>query len=384
MAYQLHIPTPLFDDAVVDDILALEANRARIVVGSVHPFVFSSVKHVFHLLESLSSTRIEGNRTTVEDLAEAEATGNATDTEALREVHNIDDAMRWVEAEFETDAQRQIDAPFLNELHRLVVKNLRLRAEGGEGDERPGRMRSSQVYITNARFVPPTPTELPALVEELVEFINTSVPNRQELLRIAVAHHRFTHIHPYANGNGRVARLLTYAMLIRAGLRVHEWHILNPSAALCLDRAAYMHHLGAADSGNTSDMLAWCRFLLRGLRRDIDKAMQLLDASTVIDTLLTPVITSAESSGMIANHDARIMRALARETNQSATAPFFRQWFPDASQARLSQHIARLKRDGLIVAWPNTSSRLYVLNISGKRTIRALFGRLAELGFVSA
>jgi len=89
MAYHLHIPTPLFDDAVVDDILALEANRARINVGSVHPFVFSSVKHVFHLLESLHSARIEGNRTTVEDLAEAEATGNTTETEALREIHNI-------------------------------------------------------------------------------------------------------------------------------------------------------------------------------------------------------------------------------------------------------------------------------------------------------
>ncbi len=383
MAYILNIPTPSFDDTIVDDILELEANRTRFVVGSIHPYVFSSVKHVFHLLESLHSARIEGNRTTVEDLAEAEATGNVTETEALREIHNIDDAMHWVEAEFKKDARRQIDAPFLNELHRLVVKNLRPRAEGGEGDERPGRMRSSQVYVTNARFVPPTPTELPALVDELVAFVNGSRPNRQELLRIAVAHHRFTHIHPYVNGNGRVARLLTYAMLIRAGLRVHEWQIVNPTAAFCLDRSGYMHHLALADSGREEDMLEWCRFVLRGLRRDIDKAMRLLDASGIVDTLIIPVVNTAESNGMISAHDASILRALASENVQTATASFFRQWYPSASPARISQQIARLKSEGLIQAWPNVSSRQYVLNLTGKRTVRALFARLTELGFVT-
>ncbi|MBK9184423.1 MAG: Fic family protein [Ignavibacteria bacterium] len=49
-------------------------------------------------------------------------------------------------------------------------------------------------------------------------------------MRIAIAHHRCAAIHPFRNGNGRVVRLLTYAMLIRDGYRIDQGRIINPTA----------------------------------------------------------------------------------------------------------------------------------------------------------
>ena len=47
-------------------------------------------------------------------------------------------------------------------------------------------------------------------MEELVAFINRRDPPKYDLMKVAIAHHRFGWIHPFSNGNGRVVRLLTY------------------------------------------------------------------------------------------------------------------------------------------------------------------------------
>ena len=54
-------------------------------------------------------------------------------------------------------------------------------------------------------------------MQELVAFINENHPPKYDLIKVALAHHRFGWIHPFGNGNGRVVRLLTYALLIKYG-----------------------------------------------------------------------------------------------------------------------------------------------------------------------
>ena len=378
------IPTPSFDDPIVRDVLELEKFRHGPSVSTVHPSLFREVKNVFHLLESLQSARIEGNRTTVEDLAASEAFGTATETEPLREIHNLVDAMQWIEREFEAQSTRVIDEAFLCELHRLTVKNLRTPEQGGDGDTNPGKIRSSQVYITRSTHVPPLPHLVPKFIAEFVSFINCPIDPQWEVLRIAVAHHRFTHIHPFVNGNGRVARLVTYAMLVRARFGSGGIHMLNPSGVFCLDRTRYMQSLNWADSGLECDVLEWCRFMISGMRREFEKTYSLLDASTVVATLFEPVLDDAVAIGRVSAHDGNILRALAGEPLQTASADFFKRWYPGVAPSRVSFHIRRLKEAGLIAPWPTEQSRKYVLQLSGSLTVTAMFRQLQRLGFVEA
>lgn len=380
MTYALRIPTPSFHAPVVDDILALQQLKVQQLVGSTHPEIFFEIKGVFHVLESLGSARIEGNRTTIEELVEATVRGTRDATEAMREISNIEDAMNWIERVMRDDPVKRIDHAFLCELHRLVVKNLRSPHDGGEGDSRPGEFRAGNVRITGTTFVPPSGVELQPLIDELVAFINADLHAPTDLLRVAMAHHRFTHIHPFGNGNGRVVRLLTYAMLIRAGFRVDNGRLINPTAVFCLDRDAYMHALASADAGTESALLDWCTFVIGGLRRELTKIYRMLDAAILIPTILVPTLNEARDRQLISNteHDV-LIDVLAK---QVADASVFKTHYPQRSPASLSQVIARYKQRRLIRPTPKPTSRRYVVQFTSALLLRPLIDVLDRAGYL--
>ena len=70
-------------------------------------------------------------------------------------------------------------------------------------------------------------------MNELFDFINQDSGAKFDLLKTAIAHHRFVWIHPFGNGDGRTVRLFTYAMLIKLGFNVNVGRIINPTAVLC-------------------------------------------------------------------------------------------------------------------------------------------------------
>ena len=301
-------------------------------------------------------------------------------TEQLREISNIDDTMVWIESVFIKEPRKEIDEAFILELHRLTVKNVRSPTEGGEGDVKPGAFRSQSVLIKGASHTPPNPFDVPILMQELVAFMNEPQNSQFDLLRIAVAHHRFQYIHPFRNGNGRVGRLLTYAMLVRSGFRVHEGRIVNPSAIFCNDRDAYMAALSRADSGDDVGLLAWCEFVLSGLQHEIVKIDKLLDRSVLDEMVLHPALHIARQRGNISDHEWQVLSNIQKE--QVADAALFKRFYPQRSAPGVSQVIARFKRHGLILPTPNENSRKYVVNYMGKDLLRPLVAMIDEAGFL--
>lgn len=96
--HDLQLLNPRFDSPLLDVLTDLEHLRRLEIRGSTPPPVFLQLKEVFHLLESLASARIEGNHTTLADYVEAKVAPAPADTEALREIDNIEAAMRQAEA----------------------------------------------------------------------------------------------------------------------------------------------------------------------------------------------------------------------------------------------------------------------------------------------
>ncbi len=81
---------------------------------------------------------------------------------------------------------------------------------------------------------------------QLMAFINAADAPKYDVMKVALAHHRLAWVHPFGNGNGRVVRLLTCALLVKYGLRVNAaGRLLNPAAVFCADRNAYCTDLGA-------------------------------------------------------------------------------------------------------------------------------------------
>ena len=250
--HDLRLLNPRFDAPLLDVLTDLEHLRRLQIRGTTPPLVFLQLKQVFHVLESLASARIEGNHTTLADYVEARVADGPARSEQLREIDNIERAMQQVEDAVQPG--EPLAEHLLRGLHATTVAGLER-----EGDRHPGAYRSGPVRIAQAEHLPPEAVRVPEYMAELVSFINRADAPKYDLMKVALAHHRFAWVHPFGNGNGRVVRLLTYALLIKYGFQVSGMgRLLNPAAVFCADRNRYYTMLGQADAGTDDALEQWC------------------------------------------------------------------------------------------------------------------------------
>ncbi|MFH1021136.1 MAG: Fic family protein, partial [Pseudomonadota bacterium] len=256
----LTLLNPSFDSPLVDVLTELEHLRRLQLRGTTPAQVFFQLKHIFHMLESLGSARIEGNHTTLADYVESKLEGTQqAPSDQLREMGNIEAAMAYIEESIQPGDG--LTEHFIRELHAITVRELER-----EGDATPGTYRKTQVKIAQSEHLPPELIQVPHYMQELVAFINENHPPKYDLIKVALAHHRFGWIHPFGNGNGRVVRLLTYVLLIKYGFNVKTGgRVLNPTAIFCNDRDHYYAMLARADTGTPEGLEAWCVYVLQGI-----------------------------------------------------------------------------------------------------------------------
>ncbi|MDP3953191.1 Fic family protein [Microbacterium sp.] len=161
------------------------------------------------------------------------------------------------------DQDRPLTESDIRQLHELILVN----------DSRRGVYKAHSNWIDGASHVPPDPSDTPGAMSELVSWLrDTRLP---PLWRAAVTHAWFTHIHPFHDGNGRVARLLSNLVLIRAGMPPL---IVSASG----DKGAYITALAASDEGG--DILPLARVFRDVLSRATQDLADPRFAETLFDT----------------------------------------------------------------------------------------------------
>lgn len=181
--------------------------------------------------EALLSSSMEGTYTTADALALAEADGDADVDASTIEVKN------YITAFQEAERLRK-ELPLSNRLiktvHRILLSAAT--AERG-GNKRPGEYKNQQNFIggrnrqiENARFVPPPPAETETAMAELERHLNrfdrAGIP---AIVDAALFHYQFETIHPFADGNGRVGRILIPIYLMQEGVLENPLLYLSPS-----------------------------------------------------------------------------------------------------------------------------------------------------------
>lgn len=371
----LKLIEPSFGSSLTDLILELEGLRNRRLGGSTQPSVFFQLKHIFHMLESIGSARIEGNNTTVAEYIETSLNPPAKLPPSIREINNVEKAMRFVETYV---IDRPINRTFIYEIHNMVVEGL-LPPPDGEGDKTPGMHRKSNVKIAMSSHKPPDWNRVDEYMEELVAFINKKDASKYDLLKTAIAHHRFVWIHPFTNGNGRTVRLFTYAMLVRQGFNVDVGRIINPAAVFCSNRDAYYDHLEKADSGTDAGILEWCEYVLGGLSTEIKKIDRLLDYDYLQKEILLPTIHYALDRKQITDVESKVLRRVMEK--QLIAAGDLKDLFPGKASPEVSRQIRRLI-DKKMLAPQKAGLRKYVMRFDNNYLLRGIIQSLNEKGFL--
>ncbi len=370
--YTLRIVQPAFTSPLTDVVIELEYLRRLQLTGDTPAPLFFQLKTIFHLLESLGSARIEGNHTTLADYIEAKLDGPANRTDAIREIENIERAMDYLESAVKPgDA---ITHQLVRELHALTVEGLER-----EGDRTPGAYRSGNVQIAGAGHVPPDVVQVQSLMDELLTFVNAPDAPKYDLLKTALAHHRFAWIHPFGNGNGRVVRLFTYALLLKYGFNVSTGgRVLNPTAVFCNNRERYYEMLATADAGTDEGLEAWALYVLAGVRDELKKVDQLTRYEFLAGKILLPALTWSRERGLINEEDALLLnRAVMKGTFKARDIDG---WLPNLTPRQRTYRLNKLITAGMVrPVEPNT--RTYCVQFVQSSLMRGVMRLLTDQGF---
>jgi len=208
--------------------------------GALEPMAARKLGEYFRLQHIYHSTGIEGNRLSLREtevvLLEGVELGDKPIADQI-EVKDLAAAFRFLEqCAQQNEPLREID---IRELHRLTV--------GQKPEAQSGSYRNAGVVITGSELKPPEPLAVPGLMQQLVTWVNH--PKHLDIFAFAViAHHKLTAIHPFMDGNGRVARLLLNLILVRAG-----YPVVNVRRE---DRPRYYEALTFADLGLYSALIS--------------------------------------------------------------------------------------------------------------------------------
>ncbi len=368
----INLVSPSFDSGLMDALMELDHLRKLRLFGSTAPWLFFQLKEIFHLLESVGSARIEGNRTTISQYIEQKIEHQERSSEQFAEIANVEQAMSYIEDTIE--AGSDISHHFIRELHQLAVGGL-----SEEGDRTPGAYRTWPVEIVGSAHIPPYPELVQSYMDELVAFINNEDDKRYDLIKIAIAHHRLAWIHPFGNGNGRVVRMLTYALLIKYGFKVKDGQLINPTAVFCNDREKYYELLAIADEGTDETMLQWCEYVLTGICDEISKVNMLLDHSYLLDSVLKPAIRLGRDRGLINKEEESVLKMGVEK--QSFKSSDVAEVLPKLTPRQRTHMIKKLKTNGMIRSLVDNGREYYVA-FNNNYLMRSLIQMLEQEKFI--
>ena len=102
---------PEFDSNLTGHIMDLDHLRKRVLTGTTEPLIFFQLKDIFHMMESIGSANIEGNRTTVLEYVENKIS-EKNKSDNFKEIENIENTMDFIEEKIESI---NIDHSFIRE-----------------------------------------------------------------------------------------------------------------------------------------------------------------------------------------------------------------------------------------------------------------------------
>lgn len=220
--------------------------------------------------EALTSSSMEGTYTTLDDLMLFEA--GLDDDERLapdtREVRNYAVALREAIASLD---RLPLCLRSISDTHMRLLGGLK--SERG-GSAAPGQLRDGQNWIgartiENARFVPPPASEAREALFQLEKYIQredkTALP---DLIDAAIVHYQFETIHPFADGNGRVGRILIPILLIERGVLKRPLLYLSPYFEA--NKGTYIDLM--FEVSRSGDWVSWIRFFLQGIEESAIRA----------------------------------------------------------------------------------------------------------------
>ena len=262
-------------DTELEGLTVSLIEKIALLRGRIHPVTCDTMAKLVETMNSYYSNLIEGHDTMPAEI-----------DQALRGEYSADPARR----------ELQIESVAHIEVHRLLAERLKqsgiaespctqeficwlhkefyirmpeefkiVRSLSGDREliVEPGELRKNDVTV--GKYVPPEPGAISDLLNFFAEQYDPSRYDRvRQVIAMAAMHHRFLWIHPFVDGNGRIARFLIEAYLLKCGLDAGG--VWSPVRGLSRSHDDYKRMLSLADIPRQGDLDGRGNLSARALR----------------------------------------------------------------------------------------------------------------------
>jgi Fic family protein len=236
-------------------------------LNSLRPLPASAVKKLrekFEVEMTYNSNAIEGNSLTERETFLVLSEGITIKNKPLKdhlEATNHKEALEYLYDLIGHNQKHTISEHLIKNLHQIITKETE--------KDWAGRYRNAKVIIGGAKHQPPDAMQIPNLMNELISWISTNQKKLHPVELAAILHHKFVHIHPFFDGNGRTGRLLMNIIIMQAGYPL--------TIILKNDRKKYYKVLTNADEGNYEPLV---QFITKNVERSLAIYLDILTPSS--------------------------------------------------------------------------------------------------------
>lgn len=240
-----------FFDELVDSVSRLKVYGAVLQRSIARESCMTSM----YVKEGLYSSRMEGTKSSLESSLEKVALEDESDKD-VNEVRNYAAATRYGREYLIRVGE--FSEEMLLEMHRILLSG-----NVHKITDQVGCYRTEQNFIQNEKskevtFVPPEAKYVKPLMDNLIAFMNKPESSERNLVNVAVIHEQFETIHPFADGNGRVGRMLIPLFLFKEREIERPWLFL--SEAIGKEKFRYYKMLNDVRTNNAWN--EWIKFFL--------------------------------------------------------------------------------------------------------------------------
>jgi len=277
-----------------------ELDRQRPLSSSI----VRKLEEEFSVAWTYNSNAIEGNTLTLQEteivLNSGVTIGGKTVNEHL-EVINHKKGIDFVKSL--VDKKERITEETIKKIHELILISI--------DDSEAGIYRNQNVRILGARHIPPQSIKIPRLMADFLEWFHQNEYSMSIPELVAETHYKLVMIHPFIDGNGRVARLFMNLVLMKHGF--------PPAIILKVDRKKYYRVLNEANVGNKKP---YEDFIGRSIERSLILYLNSIEPNQTEDKMFI----SLKDASKYCDYSAEYLSLLARKGRLAAIKMNNKDW----------------------------------------------------------
>lgn len=263
----MYKPKFSFSLTIIKNLTTIERLYGQLLGEKLIPSLALKLAEENQLLATYYSTSIEGNPLSTREVTNIVLNDKIPTTKSESEVKNYFKVLN--EVFLLVRKHKQITTELTQQLHKELMQGIEKKDSG--------EFRNGPVFVGHATKVevvvkhnPPYHTyqEIKNALDELYEWLDDESDMIHPLLKAGVLHHQFAYFHPFFDGNGRLARILTAYYLLLKEYEVVRYFILDDYYDI--DRQIYSDMLHSADNG---DETKWLEYFLEGVAYSLQAAL---------------------------------------------------------------------------------------------------------------